>query len=183
VKFGISSINASDIDFLNPRWLNCDQLGSDNSRIDDCAAHINADLFGSFRAAHCKFLVPAHFPCQTDRWGTLYLLPLSGLPNALPTRYNAQVGRLSLRQHNHPAELWNRGPTSPTVRRCDGYSAGASIPFSTVLMNPLATWPVTSMRCSRIASEPPNPPRSLLAQPVIRCARMRKSSAVRVHRR
>lgn len=27
-------------------------------------------------------------------------------------------------------------------------------------MNPLATWPVTSMRCSRFASEPPNPPRA-----------------------
>ena len=48
-------------------------------------------------------------------------------------------------------------------------------------MNPLATWPVTSIRCSRIASEAPKPPRSLSVQPVVRCARMRKSNAVRMH--
>jgi hypothetical protein len=63
----------------------------------------------------------------------------------------------------------------------DHHVAGASIPFSTLLMNPLATWPVTSIRCSRIASEAPNPPRSLSVQPVVRCARIRKSSAVRTH--
>jgi hypothetical protein len=44
------------------------------------------------------------------------------------------------------------------------------------MINPLATWPVTSMRCSRIASEAPKPPRALSVQPVVRCARMRKPS-------
>jgi hypothetical protein len=78
-----------------------------------------------------------------------------------------------------------RSLTSRTtnVRKMDDYVADTSIPFSTHLMNPLATWPVTSIRCSRIASELPKPPRSLLVQPVIRCARIRKSSAVRMHRR
>jgi hypothetical protein len=47
------------------------------------------------------------------------------------------------------------------------------IPFSTLLMNPLATWAVTSIRCSRITSGPPKPPRSLSVQPVVRCAQQK----------
>ena len=58
---------------------------------------------------------------------------------------------------------------------------GSVIPFSTLLMNPLTTCPVTSIRCSRLASEPPNPPRSRLVQSVVRCARTRKPSAVLIH--
>ena len=54
-----------------------------------------------------------------------------------------------------------------------GQVAGSVILFSTHLMNPLATWPVTSIRCSRLASEPPKPPRCLAVQPVVRCARTR----------
>ena len=67
--------------------------------------------------------------------------------------------------------------------RSDRHVAGMSIPFSTHLMNPLATWPVTSIRCSRIASEAPKPPRSLSVHSVVRCARVRKPSATRIDRR
>jgi len=60
---------------------------------------------------------------------------------------------------------------------------GSVIPFLTLLMNPLATCPVTSMRCSRLTSDPPNSPRSRSVQSVIRWARTRKPTAVLIHRR
>ena len=60
---------------------------------------------------------------------------------------------------------------------------GSVIPVSMLLMNPLATCPVTSMRCSRFDSDAPNPPRSRPVQLVIRCARTRKASAVWTQRR
>lgn len=68
----------------------------------------------------------------------------------------------------------------PSARRCvsemRNHIAGLSIPCLRLFMNPLATWPLTSIRCSRFANGPPKPPRSLSVQRVVRCARTRKSS-------